>query len=652
MRLGLNGVNRDTTGLERLLIDAGTGGDTITVGHLASASVTEVSIDVGTGSADTVIVLGSSAAETVVLTYVTRAGRPADEVSVSGIGGYGVFVGRTVRVQGDTIEIRAGDGADTVDASALTGTDRVAVVLRGEGGNDRLIGTPFDDVLDGGDGNDRVTGGAGRDTFADSSGLDTLVESFDSDFGLYDNLFVVGVAAGNGVDFTSGVVEDLAGIFEAAEISGGAGANRFLVGDADGSVTIGSTTRTASAWTGAATLTPLGGNDVVRVELRGAVGTRVHIDDSAGTDRLEVWGTSLRDDLVVDVAAGRGQVRRVLQGAADQSAVDHLGVDLVEIRTLAGGDRVAVRRIDVEHRVELGEGDDLLAVGTQAAVGFTQTPTATTPVQWPNTGGLLDDIDAELTVDGGSGPGAFSGLDIVTRRRHRRHHSEHRARSRRRRSPASGWRPPASPTWRSRTSPSGSARAPTPFTVDSTHAGAFRPTTVRTNAGADLVVIRTISGPLAVDTGSENDTVRVSSTATGIGGSISGITALLTVQGGSGTDDRLFVDDVATTGSVIGVLDDHSIRGLGMTLGGSAPRPSLVQVVTVLGAPPTAASSSPSPGWAPPPQLDFDASAATVRRALEALTASTPATSSSPGPAAAGPSPGPVPSPARPAGPA
>ena len=617
VRLGLNGVDRDTSGLERLLVDAGTGGDTITVGHLASASVTEVSIDVGTGSADTVVVLGSSAAETVVLTYVTRAGRPANEVSVSGIGGYGVFVGRTVRVQGDTIEIRAGDGADTVDASALTGVDRVAVVLRGEGGNDRLIGTPFDDVLDGGDGNDRVTGGAGRDTFADSSGLDTLVESFDSDFGLYDNLFVVGTAAGNGVDFTSGVVEDLAGIFEAAEISGGAGANRFLVGDADGSVTIGSTTRTASPWTGTATLTPLGDDDVVRVELRGAIGTRVHIDDSAGTDRLEVWGTSLRDDLVVDVVGGRGQVRRVLQGAADQSAIDHLGVDLVEIRTLAGGDRVAVRRIDVEHRVELGEGDDLLAVGTQAAVGFTQTPTATTPVQWPNTGGLLDDIDAALTIDGGSGPGAFSGLDIVT-------------------VDDTGDTTANTGTLTSTTITGlGLAAAgitylafedltialgsgADTFTVDSTHAGAFRPTTIRTNAGADLVVIRTISGPLAVDTGSENDTVRVSSTATGIGGSISGITALLTVQGGSGTDDRLFVDDVATTGSVIGVLDDHSIHGLGMTLGGSAPRPSLVQVVTVQGAADGRFTLTVA-GLGTTATLDFDASAATVRRALEAL---------------------------------
>ncbi len=611
VRLDLNTVWRDTTGLEVFLIDAGTGADTITVGYLASASVSQVSIDVGTGSADTVVVLGSSAAETVVLTYVTRADRPANEVSIAGIGGYGVWVGRTVRSQGDTIEVRAGAGADTLDASALTGLDRVAVVLRGEGGDDRLIGTPFDDVLDGGADDDRVTGGAGRDTFVDSGGRDTLVESFDSDFGLYDNLFVVGVVGANGVDFTSGVVEDLGGIFEAAELEGGAGNNRFLIGDADGVVVIAGVTRTARAWTGDATLTPLGGNDVVRVELRDALGTRVHVTDSAGTDRLEVWGTSLRDDLVVDVTGGRGQVRRVLPGgAADQSAVDHLGVELVEIRTLGGGDRVAVRRMAVEHLVELGEGDDLLAVGTRAAIGFDATT-------WPNSGGLLDDIDARLTVDGGSGPGSFTGLDLLT--------------------VDDTGDPTANTGVLTSTTITGLGLASAgitylafedltialgsggdTLTVDSTHAGPVRPTVIHTNAGADLVVIRTISGPLAVFTGSEDDTVRVSSTATGIGGAISGITALLTVDGGTGTNDRLFVDDVATSSPVIGVVTDRSISGLGMTLGGSAARPSLVQVVTVQGAVDGRFTLTVA-GIGTTSQLDYDATAAQVRRALEAL---------------------------------
>ena len=63
-------------------------------------------------------------------------------------------------------------------------------------------------------------------------------------------------------------------------------------------------------WSGDVTLTPLDGNDLVRVELRAATGARVHVTDSAGTDTLQVWGTSLRENLIVDTTGGRGQVRQ------------------------------------------------------------------------------------------------------------------------------------------------------------------------------------------------------------------------------------------------------------------------------------------------------------------------------------------------------
>ena len=63
-----------------------------------------------------------------------------------------------------------------------------------------------------------------------------------------------------------------------------------------------------------------------------------------------------------------------------------------------------------------------------------------------------------------------------------------------------------------------------------------------------------------------------------------------------------------------------------MTLGGSAPRPSLVQVVTVLGAADGRFTLTVA-GLGTTAQLDFDATAAKVQAALEALR-SAPATSS------------------------
>ncbi|HSF97125.1 MAG TPA: calcium-binding protein, partial [Ornithinibacter sp.] len=650
LTLALNNTNRTASGFENVFVDGRAGADTVVVSDLGTDSgLSELTIDLGRRvttsgtrtvsqvidgvtfsrevpnttitpdlAGDSITIHGSTSADTFVLTYVTRAGREGTDVQVvrTGAGGdYTVFVGQSVRSEGDALTVSAGAGDDTLDASALgtvgsASTNRIAVTLRGEANDDRLIGTPFDDVLDGGSGNDRVTGGFGLDTFEDAGGTDTLIETFDADIGLYDNLFVVGVVAGNGVDFTSGTVEDLGGIFELAEITGGAGARRFLVGDADTTVAVAGTPRSAQGWTGDATIATLGGDDVVRVELRQATGARIHLTDTTGDDRLEVWGTSQRDDLVVDVTSGRGQVRQVVPGASDLVVIDHLGIERVEIRTLGGGDRVAVRRIDVVHHVEMGEGDDEVAVGTQAAIGFTAAT-------WPNSGGLLDDIDAALVIDGGSGPGSLSGLDILT---------------------VDDTGDTAANTGAlTATTITGLGMAAAgityttfedvaialgsgddTFTVHSTHAGPFRPTSIHTNAGNDTVIVRSVSGPLSVDTGADTDTVRVSSTASGVGGVLTGIDALLTVSGGGGAGDRLFVDDTATTSDVIGVVTDTTVAGLGMTLGGSAARPSPVQVVTVLNAFDGRFTITVA-GAGTTAQLDYDASAEKVQAALVAL---------------------------------
>ena len=72
------------------------------------------------------------------------------------------------------------------------------MTLIGGDGNDRLVGTPFDDVLTAALGNDTVTGGEGHDIFRDDGGTDTLIEQFDADIGLFDNSLVVGQIVGDG----------------------------------------------------------------------------------------------------------------------------------------------------------------------------------------------------------------------------------------------------------------------------------------------------------------------------------------------------------------------------------------------------------------------------------------------------------------------
>ncbi|MDX6512797.1 MAG: hypothetical protein QOE36_2301 [Gaiellaceae bacterium] len=75
------------------------------------------------------------------------------------------------------------DGTDGRDLArnihtvyAHAGDDRLLGVRHGEGsfGNDRLLGTPLNDVLTGGPGNDRITGGRGYDILDGGPGNDTI----------------------------------------------------------------------------------------------------------------------------------------------------------------------------------------------------------------------------------------------------------------------------------------------------------------------------------------------------------------------------------------------------------------------------------------------------------------------------------------------
>ncbi len=217
-----------------------------------ASGLATVEIAVGAGGADIVTVLGStSAADAFVIsteagkTKVVRSTVPADTAN-----SYTALISGGVRSQGDALVVDGRGGDDTISAATMS-ADQLALTLRGGDDDDTLVGSSFDDILDSGTGNDTVTGGLGRDTFTDAGGIDTLVESFAAgDFGLYNNLFVVGLVVGT--DFGVGsVAEDLLGIFEIARLTSTApGATTILVGDADGAVLVARLlARAANPWT-------------------------------------------------------------------------------------------------------------------------------------------------------------------------------------------------------------------------------------------------------------------------------------------------------------------------------------------------------------------------------------------------------------------
>ena len=85
----------------------------------------------------------------------------------------------------DRKETFPGQGNDTVDAHAVV-EPMFIFTINGGTGEDRLIGTPYSDLLISGVGDDTVTGGPGEDTFDDNGGFDTLWEERDANFVLSD----------------------------------------------------------------------------------------------------------------------------------------------------------------------------------------------------------------------------------------------------------------------------------------------------------------------------------------------------------------------------------------------------------------------------------------------------------------------------------
>ena len=111
-------------------------------------------------------------------TLTVTSDQEADTITLAAAGGV-ITVNRqaTTLAANDNakIVIDAGDGADTVDASALATTDYLALTVNGGNGDDLLTGGSDNDHLLGDGGNDRVVGFRGNDDLEGGDGNDMLV---------------------------------------------------------------------------------------------------------------------------------------------------------------------------------------------------------------------------------------------------------------------------------------------------------------------------------------------------------------------------------------------------------------------------------------------------------------------------------------------
>jgi Ca2+-binding RTX toxin-like protein len=111
-------------------------------------------------------------------TLTVTSDQAADTITLAAAGGFITVNGQATTLAANNqakIVVNAGDGADTVDASALAVANYGALTINGGEGADLLTGGAGNDNLRGDGGNDRVIGFKGNDDLEGGAGNDVLV---------------------------------------------------------------------------------------------------------------------------------------------------------------------------------------------------------------------------------------------------------------------------------------------------------------------------------------------------------------------------------------------------------------------------------------------------------------------------------------------
>jgi Ca2+-binding RTX toxin-like protein len=111
-------------------------------------------------------------------TLTVTSDQAADTITLAAAGGFITVNGQATTLAANNqakIVVAAGDGADTVNASALAVADYSTLTINGGEGDDLLTGGSDNDNLRGDGGNDRVIGFKGDDDLEGGAGNDVLV---------------------------------------------------------------------------------------------------------------------------------------------------------------------------------------------------------------------------------------------------------------------------------------------------------------------------------------------------------------------------------------------------------------------------------------------------------------------------------------------
>jgi len=385
-------------------ISTGPGNDSVTFGSTGAAAINVTQMDLGTGTADTVVITSTAG---IVISSILGAesvtgGSGVDRLTI-GSQAAGVYIdggdGADTITGGsgaDTIMGGTGTGADYLDGGAGTGADYIdggdgADTLVGGSGADTLIGGDGADSLYGGDGADSLNGGLGNDTFY----FATVAE-------MTGDAAIVGGGGTDTIKFDPAATHTVTD----ANFANVSAVSTLTLGDTgNDQVTLG----TGAVAAGIVTVNLGSGNDTLTV----SDGVAFTVNGGAGTDYVVLGsgGATITAINVESITTGGGTftANDTITFAASHTA------DVSAISTGPGNDSVTfgstgAAAINVTGTIDMGTGTgDSITINSTAGITIAQIQGAETI-----TGGSgADNLTSVVAQTGGTYIDAGAGNDSI-----------------------------------------------------------------------------------------------------------------------------------------------------------------------------------------------------------------------------------------------
>ncbi|MBE9030746.1 DUF4347 domain-containing protein [filamentous cyanobacterium LEGE 11480] len=476
--------------------------------------------------------------------------KASTKITLKGDHGNADTIGSTIDLRGTlnapTIEVTGNNDADTVSLTNVT--TNAPVKIQTQAGNDTIrIGSQATPTTNTGgtvnqiNGNLEIDGGTGTDQLI----VDETGDNTNNTGNLTQNT-ITGLGMTGSIQYAA---------LETVDVNLGAGADNLTIASTHANTTNvntngGQDTVNIQTIAGTTTVNTGSENDTINVgdtsQTTSQISAQLNIVGGTGSDQLNVNDTGTTTNRTGNLTANQ------VTGLGMSNSINYSELETVDVNLGAGNDSFTVASTHANtSNINSNGGQDAINIQSIAGTTTVKTGSENDIINVANTSQTVNQISAQLNVEGGTGSDQLIVNDTDDTSANTGNLTANQV---------TGLGMSNGINYSElETVDVNLGSGDDNFTVESTHANA---TNINSNAGQDTINVQTISGTTTVKTGTENDIINVADTSQ----TVNQISAQLNVEGGTGSD-TINIDDSGDTIANNGNLTANQVTGLGMSDG-------------------------------------------------------------------------------------